>query len=80
MIKWVRRLMEIIGLWWGWRKEDHQEMQKDQEQAQQKVEARIQEIDHESQVAKARVDRLPTVDLDAELDRLQQRAKDHGQS
>lgn len=73
MWKWVQRLIEIIRLFWGWRKQDQQA----QKQAQQQVEAKIQEIGHEAEMAKERVEILPDSDLNVELRRLQQRAKEH---
>lgn len=72
-MKWLRRLWEIIKLCWAWRKEDRQT----QGQARQNLETQIREIGHEGEMAKDRMEGLVDSSLDAELDRLQQRAKDH---
>ena len=67
MLKWIRFILDLLGIW----KNDIQEPEAAAaQQAQAKIQAKDQEIDHETEQEKQRVDDLSSPALDDELDRL----------
>ena len=70
MMKWLSLIWRLIGVFWGWNREQQQAAQVTRDLQEAQIKARQEEIDHETAAAKARVDDLPAAALDAELERL----------
>jgi hypothetical protein len=66
-MKWLRLLGALLSAFFSWERQTQGQIQ---EQDQEKVKAKMEEIDNEAQIDKANIDEMSPSQLDDAIDKL----------